>query len=295
MARVKANGIEIEFDTFGDSGARPLLLIMGLAGQLVAWPVEFCEKLVARGHFVIRFDNRDVGLSTKMEDAGLPGIMATMSQYKSGQSVNAPYTLSDMAVDTVGLMDGLGLGSAHICGLSMGGMIAQTMAGTHPERVRSLISMESGTGDPTLPPPTPEAMQAMMSPPPKDRDAFIEHMVSTMRSFSGGSEQFDENLERHAAEISYDRCFYPVGFARQLTAIYASGNRTQKLGSVSAPTLVIHGADDPLAPLEHGQATAAAITGAKLVVIQGLGHGISYPALWDKIVEEIAAHTARAS
>ncbi|MBI4776694.1 MAG: alpha/beta fold hydrolase [Deltaproteobacteria bacterium] len=268
---------------------------MGLAGQLVAWPVEFCEKLVARGHFVIRFDNRDVGLSTKMEDAGLPRVMAALGQYRNGRPVNAPYTLSDMALDAIGLMDALGIERAHVCGLSMGGMIVQTMAGTHPERVRSLISMECGTGDPTLPPPSPEAIRAMMSPPPQDRTGNIEHMVGVMRAFSGGSPLFDANVERHAAELSYDRSFYPVGFARQLTAIYASGNRTQQLGSVSAPTLVIHGAADPLAPLEHGKATAAAINGAKLFVIQGLGHGISYPALWDTIVDEIAAHTARAS
>ena len=295
MAKVTANGIEIEFDTFGNSSARPLLLIMGLAGQLVAWPVEFCEKLAAKGHFVIRFDNRDVGLSTKMEAAGLPHIMAAMSEYRKGQPVDAPYSLSDMALDSFGLMAALGLDSAHVCGLSMGGMIAQTMAIQDPERVSSLVSMECGTGDPALPPPTPQAMQAMMTAPPKDRDGYIEHMVNVMRAFSGGSDRFDENVERHAAELSYDRCFYPFGFTRQLTAIYASGNRTQDLGSVRAPTLVIHGADDPLVPLEHGQATAASIPGAILAVMEGLGHGISYPGLWDKMVDEIAAHTTGAS
>jgi pimeloyl-ACP methyl ester carboxylesterase len=295
MTRAAANGIEIEYDTFGESNRSPLLLIMGLSSQMVAWPETFCQKLAQSGHWVLRFDNRDVGLSSKIEGVGLPDLMAVMAAYQQGQPVDAPYTLSDMAADALGLMDALKLEKAHVCGLSMGGMIAQVMALEYPRRVLSLISMEATTGDPTLPPAKPQAMEAMLSPPPQDRDGYIQLAVEVFRAFSGGSDKFDETLVKELSAKAYDRSFYPFGFIRQLAAILASGNRTRSLASVTAPTLVIHGADDPLVPLDHGRATARAIAGAKLLVVEGLGHGIAYPALWDEIVDAIRQHTSAAS
>jgi len=295
MTRAAANGIDIEYDTFGDKNGTPLLLIMGLSSQMVAWPESFCKKLAQNGHWVLRFDNRDIGLSSKIEAVGVPDLMAAMAAYQQGLPVDAPYTLSDMAADAVGLMDALKLEKAHVCGLSMGGMIAQVMAIEYPRRVLSLISMESSNGDPTLPPAKPEAMEAMLSPPPQDRDGYIQHAVEVFRAFAGGSDKFDETLEKELSANSYDRSFYPFGFIRQLAAILASGNRTQSLASVTAPTLVIHGADDPLVPLAHGRATARAIPGAKLLVLEGLGHGMAYPALWDEIVDAITQHTSAAS
>jgi pimeloyl-ACP methyl ester carboxylesterase len=295
MTRTAANGIDIEYDTFGDRNGSPLLLIMGLSSQMVAWPESFCRKLARSGHWVLRFDNRDVGLSSKMENASAPDLMGAMAAHQQRRPVDAPYTLSDMAADAIGLMDALRLGKAHVCGLSMGGMIAQVMAIEYPQRIWSLTSMESSTGDPTLPPTKAQAMEAMLSPPPQDRDGYIQHAGEVFRAFSGGSDKFDETLEKELSANSYDRSFYPVGFTRQLTAILASGDRTESLASVTAPTLVIHGADDPLVPLAHGRATARAIPGAKFLVVKGLGHGIAYPALWDEIVDAIRQHTSDAS
>jgi len=295
MTRTAANGIDIEYDTFGDKNGSPLLLIMGLSSQMLAWPESFCQKLAQNGHWVLRFDNRDVGLSSKIEAVGVPDLMAAMAAHQQGQPVGAPYTLSDMAADAVGLMDALKLETAHVCGLSMGGMIAQVMAIEHSRRVLSLISMESTTGDPTLPPAKPEAVEAMLSPPPKDRNGYILHTAEVFRAFSGGSDKFDETLEKELSANSYDRSFYPLGFILQLAAILASGDRTQSLASVTAPTLVIHGAADPLVPLAHGLATARAIPGAKLLVVEGLGHGMAYPALWDQIVGAIRQHTRGAA
>ena len=295
MTHTTVNGIDIEYDTFGDRNGSPLLLIMGLSSQMVAWPESFCRKLARSGHWVLRFDNRDVGLSSKIEGVGLPDLMAAMAAHLQGQPVAAPYTLSDMAADAVRLMDALKLENAHVCGLSMGGMIAQVMALEYPQRVTSLISMESSTGDPTLPSADPQAMEAMLSPPPQDRAGYIQHAVEVFRAFSGGSDKFDETLEKELSANAYDRSFYPAGFVRQLAAILASGDRTESLASVTAPTLVIHGANDPLVPLAHGRATARAIPGAKLLVIEGLGHGIAYPTLWDEIVDAITQHTSTAA
>lgn len=291
MSRVHANGIEIEYELFGKSNDRPLVLIMGLGTQMIGWPEGFCEKLANEGHFVVRFDNRDAGLSSKMEDAGMPDIMAHIQTIMEGGSIDAPYTLSDMALDAIGLMDMLGMDRSHVCGLSMGGMIAQTMAIEHPDRVLSLISMESSTGEKDLPDPSPKAQEAMFSFPPLEREANIEHRTGVFRAFSGGSDKFDEKVERELSARSYDRCFYPEGFTRQFAAILASGDRKEALKTVTAPTLVIHGGQDPLVPPEHGRATTEAISGARFLVVKGLGHGLSYPDLWDEIIKAITAHT----
>lgn len=292
MPNVKANGIVIEYDTIGEPDGRPLILIMGLASQLVHWPEKFCRKLADRGHYVIRFDNRDAGLSSKIEEGGLPDLMKAMQAFQLGKTVYAPYTLSDMAADTVGLMDALQIDKAHICGLSMGGMIAQVMVCEYPQRIHSLVSLASSTGDPTLPPATPEAMEAMMSTPPQDRAAYIEYSAGVYRAFAGGSDNFDVELQKEITGLAYDRQLYPTGFVRQLAAIWASGNRTHALGKIEIPTLVIHGTHDALVTVDHGRATADAIRGARLLVVEGLGHGVAYPALWDEIVEAISEHTA---
>ncbi len=294
MNCVSANGIEIVFDTFGNTTDRPVLLIMGLGTQMIGWPEAFCEKLAAAGHYVVRFDNRDCGLSSKVEAAGIPDIMAMMSALAEGKTVEAAYTLSDMAADSIGLMDAIGWGKAHVCGLSMGGMIAQTMAISYPERVLSLISMESTTGEKGLQDPKPEAMAAMFDMPPQERDANIEHRTKVFQIFSDGSEKFDENMERDISKRSYDRCFYPVGFVRQFAAILASGSRKEALQSLRVPALVIHGAQDPLVLPEHGKATARAIPGARLLEVEGLGHGLSYTATWDIIINAITSHTLQA-
>ena len=294
MAKAQANGIEIEYETLGDSRYRPLVLIMGLGSQLIGWHDEFCEKLVAKEHYVIRFDSRDVGLSTKMDTVGIVDIMKLITSYEKGLSVWSPYLLSDMANDTIGLMDSLGIDKAHICGLSMGGMIAQTIAIEQPGRMFSLISMESSTSELDLPSGTPEAMDAMFRSPPLKRERYIEHMREVYRAFSGGSDKYDENMEKRAAALSFDRSFYPFGFTRQFAAMIVSGGRRKRLRNVVVPTLVIHGSKDTLVPPEHGKDTADAVSGSKFLLVKGLGHGLSYPALWDQIVDAISEHTINA-
>jgi pimeloyl-ACP methyl ester carboxylesterase len=292
MPRVHANGIEIEYDTFGEPKDRPLILIMGLSCQLVAWPESFCGNLAAKGHFVVRFDNRDVGLSSKLDDLGVPDIFEIFAAAQEGKALESPYALSEMAADTIGLMDALNLEMAHVCGLSMGGMIAQMMAIEYPRRIISLISMQSSTGAPGLPEAEPQAMEAMVAPPPIERDAYIQHMADVYRAFAGGSDKYDERLQNEISAASHDRSFYLMGFTRQLAAIVACGSRKDALAAIKVPTLVIHGSHDALLPLAHGKDTAEAVPGAKLVIIKGLGHGMVYPALWDEIIETIAAHTA---
>ena len=293
MANLKANGLQLEYDTFGDRGDRALLLVMGLGGQMLLWEEEFCEALAARGHFVVRFDNRDVGLSTKLDAAGVPNVLELMQRVAEGQSASAPYTLDDMSDDAAALLAGLGLASAHVCGASMGGMIAQTLAYRHPARVKSLVSIMSSTGNPALPPAKPEAMAVLMAPPPASRAQAIEQGVRAWRAI--GSPEFppDEARLRERIAQLFDRSFHPPGEARQLAAILAHGNRKPRLADVTAPTLVIHGAADPLVPLEGGRDTAAAIPGAELLVIEGMGHDLP-PEVWPRLVAAISSHTERA-
>ena len=294
MSTARANGIDIEYETFGTPEDSPLILIMGIGSQMVSWPAAFCEKLAAAGHRVVRFDNRDVGLTTKLDDIGIPNIWEVVAAVQAGGQVDVPYRLSDMAADTVGLMDALKIKKAHICGLSMGGMIAQTMAIEHQHRVKSLISMESTTGEPGLPGASPEAGEVLLKMPPEEREAFIQHMVQVFRVFAGNSAKYDEAVQRELSALSYDRSSYTAGFVRQFAAIVASGGRRKALASVRVPTLVIHGADDTLFPKEHGQDIADAIKGAKFLLVKGLGHGTAYPGLWGEIVAAIAAHTKAA-
>jgi len=293
MPKVKANGIQIEYDTFGDRASRPLLLVMGLGTQMIAWDEAFCQQLAAKGHYVVRFDNRDVGLSTKFEAAGVPNVLKAMSAAAKGEEVRTPYTLEDMAEDTVGLLDALEIATAHVCGASMGGMIAQTMAIRHPSRLRSLISIMSSTGNPKLPPANPEAMAVLLKPAPAEREAFIEHMLQTWRTIAGRGFPFDEDRMRSQMARAFDRSYCPAGAMRQLMAIIAQGNRKPALASVGVPTLVIHGADDPLVPVAAGRDTAEAIPGAELLIIEGMGHDLP-PAVWPRLVDAISAHTQKA-
>jgi pimeloyl-ACP methyl ester carboxylesterase len=292
MPNVTANGIQIEYDTFGDSSSPPLLLIMGLGGQMIAWDEDFCKQLVDKGLYVIRFDNRDIGLSTKFEELGIPDIVAAATARMEGQEVQFAYTLDDMADDVVGLLDALGIEKAHICGASMGAAITQTVGYRHPSRVLSLIPIMGTTGNPDLPLAKPEAMEVLMTPAPEEREAYIEHRVKMFKVL-WGTLPYDEEESRKRAAAAYDRSFYPQGMARQLMAIYAHGNRKPHLTSVTAPTLVIHGVEDPLVPVEGGKDTAETIPGAEILLIEGMGHSVP-KAVSPQIVDAIAKLTSKA-
>lgn len=292
MPRLAANSIEIEYEQFGDSANPPLLLIMGLGGQMILWPDEFCGQLADRGFHVTRFDNRDIGRSTWLTEAGTPDVMTAMMSAMSGGKVGAAYTLSDMAADTNGLLEGLDIDRAHIVGISMGGMIAQTLAIEHPERVRTLTSIMSTTGDLSLPQATPEVTAVLLSPPPPGREGIAEHGVQLFRAIGSPGFPFDEAMVRDVAGRCFDRGNNPDGVARQLMAILASGDRTEHLAKVKAPTVVIHGKADPLVPYESGVATAKAIAGAKLVSIDGMGHDMPV-GVWPTLLDEICAVAAK--
>jgi pimeloyl-ACP methyl ester carboxylesterase len=286
---VEANGIEIVYDTFGEPSAPPMLLVMGLGGQMIAWDDEFCAALAAQGYWVIRFDNRDVGLSTRFDQAGVPDVLAMMQAQAQGEAIQAPYTLRDMADDAIGLLNTLEIESAHVVGISMGGMIAQTMAIHHPDRVRTLTSIMSSTGDPDLPPPRPEAVATLVTPAPTDREGYVENAVKTWRVLDGPGFPFDEERTRERAERAFDRGPSPEGMMRQLAAVMASGSRKEALQSVAIPTLVIHGDADPLVQVECGIDTANAIPEAESVIVEGMGHSLP-PVVWPQIVGAIARH-----
>lgn len=287
FARVK--GVEIAYDTFGYPSAAPMLLIMGLGVQMIAWDEKFCEQLAAKGYWVIRFDNRDSGLSTSFAEAGAPNVAALTKAQSRGETLDVPYTLKDMADDAVGLLDTLGIESAHVVGLSMGGMIGQLMAVRFPKRLRSFTSLMSTTGNPKLPPPNPEVLSVLVAPIPLERSAYIESWINVWRVLSGPQIPVEEKLARQWAEQSYERGLNPTGFLRQMAAIIASGNRKDVLKAVIVPTLVIHGDADPLASQESAIDTAEAIPGAKLRIIPGMGHALP-EALWSVVIDAIADH-----
>lgn len=288
-AVAKANGIELTYDTFGDPGAAPLVLIMGLACQMIAWDDDFCAMLAARGYWVIRFDNRDIGLSTKFSQSGVPDVAALLARSMKGEPVTAPYTLHDMADDTVGLMDALRIDSAHVVGASMGGAIAQTIAIRHPQRLRTLTSIMATSGAAGLPAPTPEAMAVLLTPTPTERNAYIERYIQTWKVLRGAGFPLDDARDPERAAQLHTRGLNPPGVARQLAAIIASGSRKKQLPSLAVPTLVIHGAADPLVPVECGLDVARSVPGAKLVVIEGMGHALPIT-MWPRIVDAIAEH-----
>ena len=290
MPTAPVNGIHIEFDVIGEDDGVPLLLVMGLGAQLIVWDDEFCASLAERGFRVVRYDNRDVGLSTKFDDVPAADA-AALGAALTGQPVPAPYLLSDMAADGIALLDHLGIDAAHVVGASMGGMIAQTMAIEHPDRVLSLTSIMSTTGDPGVGAPTGEALAMLVTPRPRDRAAAIDQGVAAARVI-GSPRYFDEARARARAAAAYDRCFHPAGFARQLLAILASGDRTERLRQLHVPSLIIHGDVDPLVTVSGGEATAAAIPGAELLLLEGMGHDLP-PAYWPRIVDAVTALAAR--
>lgn len=295
MPNIFANGIQIEYETFGKPSSLPLLLIAGLGGQMIGWDEEICEKWARKGLFVIRFDNRDVGLSTKMEGAGVPDPMAAMKARMNGEKVDAPYTLDDMADDAVGLLDALKIDKAHLCGISMGGAIAQTISFRHPSRVRSMTQVYATTGNPQLPQPQPGIMELLLTPPPKEREAYVEYMLKLYKTIAGPGFPFDEIWHRKLAGRSYDRAFYGPGKARQFAAIVAHGNRKPLLASITVPALVIHGADDPLVLVQGGIDSAEAIPGAELMIIEGMGHDMPHGSAWPRIVEAVVTHVRKAA
>ena len=290
----RANGIDICYEIFGDPKAQPMLLIMGLGAQMVLWDDDFCEQLAARSFRVIRFDNRDIGQSSKLSGGTRLSPLELLKLRFLKIPVAAPYKLTDMARDTTGLMDVLGIRSAHLVGASMGGMIAQEIAISDAERVRSLTSIMSTTGNPKVPPPTREAAALLMAPPPATKEEYLVRFAQTWKLLRVGSFPEDEARDRDRAERIYARGLNPAGVGRQLRAILASGNRKERLRQVKAPTLVIHGTVDPLVRPEGGKDTAASIPGAKLLMIEGMGHAIPVP-MWPRIIDAIATHAKGAA
>ena len=282
---VKANGIQINYDTFGSPLGAPLLLIAGLGMQMTGWDEQLCQLLAAQGYWVIRFDNRDVGLSTHLNQAGVPDI----AKLFGGEPVEVPYKLIDLAQDAVGLLDALRIEKAHVVGVSLGGMIAQTIAIHFPERVQTLTSIMSTTGDPKLPPPKPQAMMILFTPAPVERHAYLDYQVKVWRTLGGPKFPLDEGHVRQRAERTLARGLNPAGFARQLAAVLSSGSRKEALKTVQAPTLVIHGDADPLIPLEGGLDTAETIPEARLEIVEGMGHELP-PQIWPWLVEKISEH-----
>jgi len=281
-------GVELEYEVTGHPSARPLLLIMGLGFQLIHWDPEFCARLAERGFCVVRFDNRDSGLSTKIRGGPKPNVAAAAL----GLSGSASYSLWDMADDTAGLLDHLGWESAHIAGISMGGMIAQSLAIRHPRRVSSLASMLSTTGNRRAGLPRLRALDLLLRRAPKEREAYIEWSLRVQRVI-GTRDLLDEERLRRLAGEAYDRFHYPVGVMRQLVAVQTSGDRTEALGRLELPTVVLHGTGDPLVPARAGRATAAAIPGARLVELPGMGHDLP-PAMWAPVVDAIVENADRA-
>jgi pimeloyl-ACP methyl ester carboxylesterase len=288
VARAKANGIEIEYETFGSRKDPALLLIMGLGAQLTLWPESLCEGLAGQGFFVVRYDNRDVGLSTDFDEAGLPNLADAFGRLMKGETVDAPYLLSDMAADAVGLLDALAIDRAHMVGGSMGGMIAQVVAATHPARTRSLVSIMSTSGRYGLPAGKPEAV-AMLSAQPEgtEREQLIAHGMKLRSVISGPGYPTDPAAMRALVERNIDRRYYPAGAARQYLAIMASGPRVELLKTVKVPTLVLHGEDDPLLPVECGRDVATLVPGAKIETFAGWGHDVP-EAMVPKLVSSIS-------
>lgn len=284
-----ANGIELVYESFGDPADPTMLLVMGLGVQMLGWDEELCELLAGRGFRAVRFDNRDVGRSTRIEGGPRPDLMAAAM----GDASSASYTLDEMADDCAGLLDHLGVQAAHVVGVSQGGMIAQTLAIRHPERVLSLASIMSSTGDRAVGQPHPEALPTLLTSGPADREGFAESAVQVFRVIGSPGFDADEEKLRKLARASFDRGYYPEGTARQLLAILASGDRTETLRRLDVPTVVIHGTDDALIDVSGGKATAAAIPGARLELIEGMGHDLPRE-LWPRFVDLIAENAERA-
>ena len=278
---VGPSGIDIAYERFGDPEAPPLLLIMGAGAQMINWPEEFCQALTDRGLHVIRFDTRDAGRSTHFPEAPVPDFPAALA----GDLSTASYTLSDLAADTVGLLDTLGLTGAHLVGSSMGGMIAQMIAIEYPERTRSLTSMMSTTGEPGVG-EADFSVFAGLGAPPEDREAFVEWQVRALRLAASPGFPFDATAAAERAGRVFDRGYDALGIQRQGLAVVATGDRTERLRALRVPTLVVHGADDIVCDVSGGRATAAAVPGADLVILEGMGHSLPQE-LWPELADHI--------
>lgn len=287
MPRATVGELEFEYETFGDPADPAVLLVAGLGGQLTGWDERACQLAAASGYFVIRFDNRDVGLSDQAADSKV-NIHAIREARADGEPFETPYDLTHMAEDAVGILDHLGIERTHVVGVSMGGMIAQVMAIRHPERLITLTSIMSTTGDDSVGQPTPEADATLTASPASTKDDAIESKVAT-RKVIGTADHFDETEAREVAAAEHDRSFDPAGVGRQLAAIMASPDRTEALRSVAAPTLVIHGTEDPLIDVSGGRATAEAIPGATLVEVDGMAHDIPL-AYWPQVLGALFEH-----
>jgi pimeloyl-ACP methyl ester carboxylesterase len=281
-------GVELCYETFGDPAAPAILLTMGLATQMLAWHEDLCTALADRGFHVIRFDNRDVGRSQHMN-----GHVPSLFQLLRRDRRAASYTLEDMAADGVGLLDRLEIDAAHVVGASMGGMIAQTMAARHPDRVLSLVSWMSNTGSRWSGQPSPLIWPVLVTKPPRDRERYMEHAVRVFSKIGSPGFPRDEADLRRIAGMSYDRGLNPAAGARQLAAIIHAGDRTPLLRTITAPTLVIHGSKDRMVPLSGGRATARAIPGARLLIVEGMGHDMPRQ-VWPRVLDAIEQNAARA-
>ena len=295
MPKATANGIEIHYEETGNPADPAMLLIMGFGAQLTLWPDELVERLAGHGFRVIRYDNRDIGLSEKFDGVKAPGLIKLTLMSKIGLTPKVPYTLADMADDGAGLLDALGIDKAHIVGASMGGMIAQHLVHRHADRCLSLTSVFSTSGNPNLPPARPEAMKALVTRPDStDEDVLVDHGVMLARTIGSPGYPTAEDRLRDRTRASIRRSFYPEGPTRHLSAIVADGDRRPMLRDIVVPTLVLHGEDDPLVPCEGGRDTAACIPGAKLKTIRGWGHDLPLE-LVDEVADAIAGHAKSAT
>ena len=288
-----ANGIRLAYETFGDPKDRPLILIMGLASQMLIWDEEFCGQLAERGHFVVRFDNRDVGLSDRCHELGRPSLLRAAFAAYRGRPVTTAYSLDDMAADTVGLMSALGIDRAHIMGASMGGMIGQAIAIRYPERVLSLTSALSSTGNPSLPWPTWWAAKVVFRRAPRTKEEYVDYSVQLWRTIGSPGYPFDEAHIRQRSERMFERGLAGSGSLRQLVAILHHGDRCPQLAQLTLPTLVIHGLEDPLVPVEGGRDTAQSIPGAQLMLLEGVGHTLPRE-IWPQLMDAVTALTTKA-
>jgi pimeloyl-ACP methyl ester carboxylesterase len=294
---LEANGITLAYDSFGDGAAETILLIAGLGTQMIRWTAPFCRELVTRGYRVVRFDNRDTGRSTHFTEHGAMDFAASTSALTEGRRPELAYTLDDMASDALGLLDVLSIRRAHIVGRSMGGMIAQILASEHPSRVLSLTSIMSATGNPNMPSVEPDAMTMMMRPAPDpvlDEAGFLDHGVAFARRIAGTAHPFDEQACRALLGEEVRRGRASGGFGRQLAAVGVAGDRRARLAAITAPTLVVHGTDDPLFPPACGEDTAASISDAEMMLIPGMGHDLP-PSLYRAIADAIERTARRSS
>ncbi len=287
MAQISANGINLEYDTFGEESNRPLLLVMGLGAQMIHWDADFCDMLAEAGHFVIRYDNRDIGLSEKMGQFSIPDMAQMMADFLEGNTPEVPYSLDDMAADGMGLLDALDIDQAHICGASMGGMIVQAMAINHGDRIRSMTSIMASTGNPDLPAASPEAQSALATTAEENEAAVVQRAIEMNAVVGSPGFEFDIERATGKAIAAFNRSFYPAGIARQMAAVAAHGDRRERLKQISVATLVIHGTDDCLVPVEGGIDTHENIKNSTLMLIEGMGHDLPVGA-WKRIVDGVS-------